>query len=62
MSLPFRYRGKVITGDDIAFINQLIGENPDVSRWALSKKLCVAWNWVQSNGALKDMVCRGLML
>ncbi len=23
MSLPFRYRGKVITGDDIAFINFL---------------------------------------
>jgi uncharacterized protein DUF4338 len=28
----------------------------------LSKKLCQAWNWVQTNGALRDMVCRGLML
>jgi hypothetical protein len=28
----------------------------------LSKKLCQAWNWVQPNGHLKDMVCRGLML
>lgn len=54
--------GKVATGDDIAFINQLIGENPNDSRWALSKKLCLAWNWVQPNGALRDMVCRGLML
>jgi len=62
MSLQFRYRGKVVTSDDIAFINQLIGENPSDSRWALSKKLCRAWNWVQPNGALKDMVCRGLML
>jgi hypothetical protein len=25
-------------------------------------KLCQAWNWVQANGALRDMVCRGLML
>lgn len=62
MSFKFRYRGKVATGDDIAFINQLIGENPNDSRWALSKKLCLAWNWVQPNGALRDMVCRGLML
>jgi hypothetical protein len=62
MSLQFRYRGKVVTSDDVAFINQLIGENPSDSRWALSKKLCRAWNWVQPNGALKDMVCRGLML
>ncbi len=62
MSLQFRYRGKVVTSGDLAFINQLIGENPSDSRWALSKKLCRAWNWVQPNGTLKDMVCRGLML
>ncbi len=62
MSFKFRYRDKVVSGDDIAFINQLIGKNPNDSRWALSKKLCVAWNWVQPNGALRDMVCRGLML
>ncbi len=62
MSLKFRYRGKVVTSDDVAFINQLIDENPSDSRWVLSKKLCRAWNWVQPNGALKDMVCRGLML
>jgi len=62
MSLEFRYRGKVVTDDDTAFIRQLILDNPSDSRWALSKKLCRAWNWVQPNGALKDMVCRGLML
>jgi len=62
MSLRFRYRGKVLTGRDVAFINQLIDENPNDSRWALSKKLCLSWNWVQPNGALRDMVCRGLML
>jgi hypothetical protein len=25
-------------------------------------KLCKAWNWVQPNGVLRDMVCRGFML
>ena len=62
MNLDFKYRGKTITNRDIAFINQLIAENPNDSRRALSKKLCLAWNWVQSNGAQRDMVCRGLML
>lgn len=58
----FTYRGRVVTEKDIAFIKELIAENPGTSRWALSKKLCRAWNWVQPNGALRDMVCRGLML
>jgi len=62
MDGQFRYRGKVLNTDDIGFINRLIRENPNDSRWALSKKLCLAWNWVQPNGALRDMVCRGLML
>ena len=62
MSLEFRYRGKVVTDVDIALIRQLILDNPNDSRWALSKKLCRAWNWIQPNGTLKDMVCRGLML
>ena len=62
MDARFKYRGKVLTADDIGFINRLIGENPDDSRWVLSRKLCRAWNWVQPNGTLKDMVCRSLML
>jgi len=62
MSLKFKYRGRIVTDEDVAFIKRLSENNPGDSRWALSKKLCQAWNWVQSNGAPKDMVCRGLML
>ena len=58
----FTYRGKHVSAEDIAFINALIAQNPADSRRALSKKLCRAWNWVQPNGALRDMICRGLML
>jgi len=46
----------------VAFIRQLIAAHPRASRRSLSKKLCEAWNWVQPNGVLRDMVCRGLML
>lgn len=51
-----------MTATDIEFIRGLIADNPRLSRRALSAKLCEAWNWRQSNGALCDMVCRGLML
>jgi Domain of unknown function (DUF4338) len=62
MSLTWRYRGREVTAEDIAFIRQLIAENPHVSRRRLSAKLCEAWEWRQANGALRDMVCRGLLL
>ncbi len=60
--MEIKYQGRVATTADIAFINRLIAENPDDSRRALSKKLCKVWGWVQPNGALRDMVCRGFML
>jgi hypothetical protein len=62
MLAPCRYRGRVVTAEDIFFIRQLIAENPHLSRRRLSAKLCEAWDWKQANGALRDMVCRGLLL
>jgi len=62
MDQVIRYRGRLISAQDIAFIQDLIAENPRLSRRRLSAKLCEAWNWVQPNGALRDMVCRGMML
>jgi len=56
------YRGRNITGEEIAFIKQLIADRPELSRWKLSRQLCEAWQWKQANGALRDMVCRGLLL
>jgi hypothetical protein len=62
MQAPLTYRHRVITEDDIVFIRELIAEHPQLSRRALCAKLCEAWNWKQANGALRDMVCRGMML
>ncbi len=62
MDPEIKYQGKIATSDDIEFIKKLIADNPGDSRRALSKKLCEAWNWVQPNGRLRDMVCRGFML
>ena len=62
MDPVLRYRGRSVTVADVAFIRRLIAAHPEESRRALSQRLCRAWSWVQPNGALRDMVCRGLML
>jgi len=62
MPSPWRYRGRVITSEDIVFIRHFIAQHPGVSRRRLSAQLCEAWQWKQANGALRDMVCRGLLL
>lgn len=62
MKAILKYRGRMIGDADIALIRTLIQEHPGASRRELSRKLCQSWNWVQANGALCDMVCRGLML
>ncbi|HRZ10569.1 MAG TPA: DUF4338 domain-containing protein [Gemmatimonadales bacterium] len=62
MSTLWRYRGREITAQDTAFIQGLVAQNPDWSRRRLSAELCRAWNWVQPNGQLRDMVARSLLL
>lgn len=62
MAAEWRYRGRVVRAEDVLFIRQFIAENPRLSRRKLSSKLCETWDWKQANGALRDMVCRGLLL
>jgi hypothetical protein len=58
----YRYRGRNISNSDILFLRQFISDHEHLSRYALSRKLCELWQWKQANGALRDMVCRGLLL
>jgi Domain of unknown function (DUF4338) len=62
MECLLRYRGKDITAQEVEFIKNFILEHPTLSRRRLSTELCQAWNWVQANGRLRSMVCRGMML
>ena len=52
----------MITEAEVEFIRQLISQHPSANRRQLSLRLCEAWGWRQANGALRDMVCRGLLL
>ena len=62
MEVLLRHRGRAVTATDVHFIRELIAAHPTDSRRGLSQRLCAAWDWRQSNGAPRDMVCRGLML
>jgi hypothetical protein len=62
MPVQHSYRGRIITPEDILFLRQFIAEHSQLSRRKLSAKVCEAWQWKQANGALCDMVCRGLLL
>jgi hypothetical protein len=62
MSVERKYRGRVITAEDVAFLRQFLADHSGLSRRKLSAKVCEAWQWKQANGALCDMVCRGLLL
>jgi hypothetical protein len=62
MDVRLTYRGRAVTDDDVAFIDELIAAHPTATRRGLSRKLCETWNWVQPNGTPRDMVCRGLLL
>ena len=57
-----RYRGRVIREEEILEIRRLIERHPHESRRKLSVRVCEAWQWRQANGALRDMVCRGMLL
>lgn len=62
MKLNIDYHGRHINSKDISFIKTLIANNPDKSRRFISQELCRQWDWRQQNGALKDMICRGMFL
>jgi hypothetical protein len=62
MPETWRYRGQEISGEQVVFLREFIRAHPTSSRWKLSRQLCEALDWKQANGALRDVVCRGLLL
>lgn len=62
MKIILSYRGIQITATKLATIKVIISNNPLDCRSELSRKICKEFNWIQSNGYLRDMVCRGLLV
>ena len=54
-------QGRCLSAVDLQGIRQWLGENPDWSRWRLSRELATRWDWRNGAGQLKDMAARTLL-
>ncbi len=57
-----RYCGRDFTERELDKIRELIAEDANHTRAALSRLTCQALNWYKADGGLKDMSCRVVML
>lgn len=62
MNEGIKYRGKVFTTQEIDEIREIIATYREKGRTFISREICRRWRWIQLNGVLKDMTCRGLLL
>lgn len=60
--IVLRKQGLEVTSADIELIKELVAANPQATRNKLSKLVCQAMGWRQQNGALRDQLCRSLMI
>jgi hypothetical protein len=61
-SFVFRYRSRELNNNDISFIREIIKKHYDKGRTPISRILCKAWGWIQSNGKPKEYAARDLLL
>lgn len=55
-------QGREVRAADIELIRVLLAEHPARGRTPLSQELCRRWNWRNTQGRLKDMAARTLLL
>ena len=61
MKVPTLIQNRLVTGEDVDFVRELIEQNPSWSRTRLSRELAERWHWRNPNGQLKDIACRSLL-
>jgi len=60
--VPITIRKRPITEADLGLIEATVNDHWGKGRTQISKILCHKWNWVQTNGRLKDMACREILV
>jgi hypothetical protein len=60
--VPITIRKRHITEADLGLIEATVNDHWEKGRTQISKILCNKWNWVQTNGRLKDMACREILV
>jgi len=54
-------RGRHFCGGELLQIRTIVQDSPQAHRFELSKTVCVALDWRQPNGRLKDRACRDVL-
>jgi hypothetical protein len=62
MLLPTTLQGRPFGPQQLSQIQGLLSQNPQWSRYRLSRELALLWNWRTATGQLKDMAARTLLL
>ena len=62
MATALVMQGRQLNGADIDLIRGLLDGHPDWCRSRLSVELCERWDWRNTQGRLKDMAARTLLL
>lgn len=57
-----RFCGRNFDDSELTQINQLIKDNPQANRLALSRLVCKMLDWYKPDGGLKEMSCRVAMI
>jgi hypothetical protein len=55
-------QGRHLSPVELQSLRQWVAENPDWSRWRLSRELATRWDWRNGAGLLKDMAARTLLV
>jgi hypothetical protein len=58
---PITLRGRTFSGDELARIRAIVDGSKDAVRPALSRTICEALGWYQSNGQPKERSCRDVL-
>jgi len=62
MGTTRRYCGRDFSETDLQTIRRIATEDPDRTRFEISKRVCEELSWLKPNGTQKDMSCRVALL
>ncbi len=62
MTSILHIQGRSLSGADLDLIRNLLADHPEWCRSRLSVELCELWDWRNTQGRIKDMAARTLLL
>lgn len=62
MEIPERIQGRLVAVEEVRWLGEWIGANPQWSRKEIARELCTKWEWRDGKGRLKDFAARSLLL